>query len=188
MIVLLRSMIGDYEDMRPFAAIDLGSVMVMPFTADRHLTDRYVSWLNDPVVVRYSEQRHHTHDLRSCRDYFQDMNNSNGLFLAIETAATGHIGNVSVAIDGPNRSADVSIMIGERRAWGQGHAAKVWSAITDYLLNDIVRRVTAGTMSVNEPMLAIMRKSGMEIDAVRPRHFIWEGQEVDLVMGARWAT
>ena len=40
-----------------------------PFNTERHLTERYVAWLSDPDVVRYSEQRHRTHTLASCRHF-----------------------------------------------------------------------------------------------------------------------
>jgi len=41
---------------------------MVPFS-EAHLTTRYVGWLNDPEVVRYSEQRHQTHTIESCRSY-----------------------------------------------------------------------------------------------------------------------
>jgi RimJ/RimL family protein N-acetyltransferase len=50
-----------------------------------------------------------------------------------------------------------------------------------------LRRVTAGTMSVNLAMIKLMERSDMQIDAIRPRHFLWEAQEVDLVLASKHA-
>lgn len=50
-----------------FPPLDPGPCRVVRF-ADRHLTERYVGWLNDPAVVRYSEQRHSRHTLWSRRN------------------------------------------------------------------------------------------------------------------------
>ena len=172
--------------MREFKPISIGDLYVSSFRRAL-LTDRYVGWLNDPQIVRFSEQRHRQHSLESCATYLDGMHNSQGLFLSIELKGSelGHIGNISVAIDVPNSTADLSIMIGEKRALGQGYATQAWRAVMKYLLIDAgIRKVTAGTMNVNEPMIRLMRRSLMQIDCVRPRHFLWEGVEVDLLMAS----
>ncbi len=174
--------------MLEFNPITTGGLYISSFRSEL-LTDRYVSWLNDPQVVRFSEQRHRHHSMESCGAYLAQMQHSDGWFLAIEVEGSniGHIGNISVAIDQPNLSADLSIMIGEKRAWGRGYASLAWSAVMQHLLEDAgMRRVTAGTMEVNEPMIRLMQRSAMRIDCVRPRHFMWEGREVGLVTGSRF--
>jgi RimJ/RimL family protein N-acetyltransferase len=174
--------------MREFKPITTGGLYISNFRSEL-LTDRYVGWLNDPQVVRFSEQRHRRHSMESCSAYLAQMHNSDGLFLAIQVdgSGLGHIGNISVAIDEPNLSADLSIMIGEKRAWGRGYASLAWAAVMQYLLEDAgMRRVTAGTMEVNEPMIRLMQRSAMQFDCVRPRHFMWEGREVGLATGSRF--
>ena len=153
------------------------------------ITERYVSWLNDPQVVRFSEQRHLQHTVESCARYIESIHKSQGLFLSLEVKGSelGHIGNISVAIDEPNSSADLSIMLGEKQAWGKGYALKAWQAVIDYLFNEFsIRRITAGTMDVNEPMIRLMLRSSMKVDGVRPRHFLWEGLEVGLITSSRF--
>lgn len=172
-----------------FESLDCGPCLVVPFT-ERHLTPRYVGWLNDPDVVRYSEQRHRRHDLASCEAYAASFAGGEDLFLAIEARdpALGHVGNLTVTIDAPNASADVSVMIGEPAARGTGIGSAAWCATVEWLLGPgRMRRVTAGTMAANTPMLALMRKSAMTIDAVRPRVFLIDGAEMDLVLAARFA-
>lgn len=172
-----------------FESLDCGPCRIVPF-AERHLTARYAAWLNDPDVVRYSEQRHRRHDLASCAAYAASFAGGDDLFLAIEARnpALGHVGNLTVAIDTPNASADVSVMIGEPAARGTGIGSAAWCGIVDWLLGPGgMRRVTAGTMAANAPMLALIRKSAMTVDAVRPRAFLIDGAEMDLVLAARFA-
>lgn len=162
---------------------------VVPFE-ERHLTARYVAWLNDRGRTRFSEQRHRTHTLESCRCYFESFRGSSDWFLAIESdePALGHVGNLSVAVDGPNRVADVSILIGDPRAAGKGLATGAWCAVLDELLgHQRMRKVTAGTMALNEPMLRLMQRSGMIIEGRRAGQFLCEGAAVDLVMAAKFA-
>lgn len=174
--------------MTAFAPMEFQDFRILQF-GERHLTTRYIGWLNDPEIVRYSELRHRTHDQQSCRDYFRSMQDAASLFLAIEMQDPnlGHVGNISVAFDRANESADLSIIIGEKRVWGTGLATQAWSAVVNEALGYFaLRQVTAGTMGINLPMIKLMERSGMKIDAVRPRHFLWEGQEVDLVMASKF--
>lgn len=174
--------------MRMFADRHLGRCALVRFS-ERHLTERYVGWLNDPETVRYSEQRHRKHTRESCAGYFHAMRASSDLFLAIEAydPALGHIGNISISFDDFNKSADVSIMIGEPAARGGGFATLAWNAAVETILEtEGLRRVTAGTMATNEPMIALMKRSGMTIDAIRPRAFLLEGAEVDLVLASKF--
>ena len=59
--------------------------------------------------------------------------------------------------------------------------------LDELLLRRDMRKVTAGTMAVNEPMLRLMRRSGMSVEAVRARQFVCDGREVDLVICAKFA-
>lgn len=161
---------------------------IVPFN-EQLLTERYVGWLNDPDVVRYSEQRHRRHDLAGCAAYFRSFENSPHFFSAILLRNDNlHIGNISVSVDSANRVADISILVGDRDCWGQGLGAEAWQAVQDELLaRQGIRKVTAGTMAINHGMLSVMKKCGMEEDGRRKRHFLCEGQEVDMVMAAVYA-
>ena len=158
---------------------------------EHHLTERYVSWLNDPAVVRYSEQRHQRHSLASCDSYFRSFAASENYFLAIEAqeAVLGHIGNISVNVDRVNGTADLSILIGERLAAGRGLATTAWQGLMHYLLaENRLRKVTAGTMSTNHSMLKLIERSGMFIEGRRSRQFVFEGGEADLVFAAKFKS
>lgn len=166
--------------------LDLSRSRVMRFSED-HLTEKYVAWLNDPEVVRYSEQRHYQHTAESCRDYFQSQVNSDGLFLAIiaKDENLGHIGNMGVSWDAHNCVADVSIMVGDKRAWNKGYASEAWMGLIQYLkMQTKVRKITAGTMASNKAMLNLMLRSGMQAEGVRKAHLLWQGQAVDVVLSA----
>lgn len=118
------------------------------------------------------------------------MQNDASLFLAIEMRDPdiGHVGSLSVAFEPANQSADLPIMLGEKSVWGTGLASQAWGAMVDALLDQFaLRHVTAGTMSVNLAMIKLMERSDMQIDAIRPRHFLWKAQEVDLVLASKHA-
>ena len=157
-----------------------------PFS-DRHLSARYVGWLNDPEIVKYSEQRDRVHTLETCRAYAASFAGTPNYFWAVvaRDAALGHLGNMNAYVDAANSVADVGILLGERAAHGQGYATEAWTAVCDFLLRASgLRKVTAGTISVNAPMLAVMKRVGMVDDGRRMAQVVWNGQPVDMVHAA----
>lgn len=160
-----------------------GPIRLVPF-GSQYLTSRYVGWLNDPATMRYSENRHYVHTLESCQDYFRSMKRDKNYFWAILDRES-HIGNVTAHIDYPNRVADIGILVGEASARGHGAGYRAWRLACDFLLKEAgMRKVTAGTMSENRPMLKIMRSIGMVEEGRRIGQFLLDGKEADLIMAA----
>jgi len=159
---------------------------LVPF-GEEFLTPRYVDWLNDPQVVRFSRQRHSVHTLESCRRYWQSFHGTpNRLWAIVEAAeGLGHIGNLSASIDPRDEVADLGILIGERGAWGRGYGAEAWKAVCRHLFEGQgVRKITAGTYATNLAMLGIMRAAGMADDGRRRRHALVDGGAVDVIHAA----
>lgn len=170
------------------AVFETGRLVAVPFS-EEHLTARYVGWLSDPETTAYSEQRHRAHDLASCRAYFESFAGRRGDFLALMRREDGaHVGNISLAVDGPNAVANVSIMIGEPGARGTGLGREALAGVVAHLFEDRgLRKVQVGTMDANEAMKATALSVGMVPDGRRARHFVYEGREVDLVHFAAFA-
>lgn len=166
--------------------IETSRLLIVPFF-EQYLTQTYVNWLNDPLVVRYSEQRHRSHTLESCRQYWRSFTNTPHYFWAVTAIdpKLGHIGNLNAYVDEVNSVADVGIMIGARDVWGGGYGLEAWVAVCNYLLYDVgIRKVTAGTAAVNRGMLRIMEKAGMAADGRRIGQYMMDGVEVDVVHAA----
>lgn len=154
---------------------------------ERHLTQVYVDWLNDIEIVRFSEQRHHYHTLESCTEYFNQQQDGNDLFLAIEALEESnqkHLGNIGVTIDKVNRYADISILIGEKNYWGKGIALLAIKGMINYLKEEEnINLFTCGTMSCNIGMIKVMEKLGMEPKTTIPNRFIIDGDYHHLIQG-----
>ena len=157
---------------------------------DPHISARYVDWLNDPETMALSRQRLASHTIESCRDYVVGFATSPHYLWAIErmgqqSESGEHIGNIRANIDTNNSTADVAILIGERSCWGTGIGSEAWQGVCDWLLGERgIRKVYAGTTSLNKGMLGIMRRSGMVDDGIRARHYEIDGQEVDVIYAA----
>ena len=157
-------------------------LVLEPFS-EKHFTQEYVGWLNDPEVVRFSEQRHRRHTVNSCREYIDSFKGTtNHIWTILANDGIGHIGNISVCVNTNNNIADISILIGKKQVWGQGFGAEAFIGICNYLTGVLkIRKITAGALSTNTGMLKVMEKAGMVEDGVRRQHYMWEGSEVDMV-------
>jgi [ribosomal protein S5]-alanine N-acetyltransferase len=157
--------------------------------SSQHLTEKYVGWFNDPVVVKYSEQRHLSHTLASCQNYYDQQLESDNLFLALEARNTTsdhyrHIGNLGISIDEKNQYADISILIGEKDFWGKGIGLLAIERISNYLFKkEQINLISCGTASLNQGMIRLMEKLGMNPSVTFPNRFLINGHWADLVQG-----
>ena len=175
--------------MIPAEKIVSDRLQVVPFGKE-HLTPRYVAWLNDPEVVKFSDQRFRRHTLETCREYWLSFGGSPNYFWAVELRSDGHphIGNINAYVDPAHGVADVGILIGDKSCWGRGYGSEAWTAVVQWLINRAgLRKVTAGTLSYNTGMLAVMRQAGMVEDGCRVRHQLVDGKELDVVHMALFA-
>jgi RimJ/RimL family protein N-acetyltransferase len=99
-----------------------------------------------------------------------------------QTTKNIHIGNIIAYIDSNNKTADISILIGNIKEWGKGYGLEALRSVITYLFNNKkVRKVTMGTMSTNKQMLRIMEKLRMLNDGKRNKHYLMDGKEVDII-------
>lgn len=145
--------------------------------------EQMANWLNDPEVVRYSEQRHRKHDWES---QFYYVNEGPDIFREIH-AGESFIGTITAHIDRHNAIADVGILIGDKSVWGQGYGTEAWIAFCDHLFLREVRKIEAGAMSANTGMIRIFVKSGMTFEGFRDDHFdLGDGKYAHMVMWGKF--
>ena len=157
-------------------------IKLTPFTPD-HISDEYLSWLNDKELMRFSRQRFHTHTRETSIDYLNSFEGSPHYFFAIEQIENNlHIGTLNVFCDMENATADIGLLIGHRDAVGKGYGKSAWNLAINYLLNTIhVRKITGGTSAKNTAMIRIMETSGMQPEGRRIQQELIEGEPTDVL-------
>tara|TARA_B100001250_G_C19808350_1_gene794507 strand:- start:2809 stop:3309 length:501 start_codon:yes stop_codon:yes gene_type:complete len=144
------------------------------------ITEEYVNWLNNPELMKYSENRHKKHTFKSCREYYKTFHNSTNLLYAIiDSDFNKHVGNINAYIDIDNGIADIGILVGKTK---KGYGYLAWVKMIEILFKKKnIRKITAGTMSGNIPMLKIFEKSGMVYEYTKKNQFIFCSEFMDLV-------
>jgi RimJ/RimL family protein N-acetyltransferase len=129
-----------------------------------------VAWLNDPEVVKYSEQRHRSHDYASQHKYIEGFHPPS--MLRLITTGNQLIGSITAHVDEHNLVADMGILIGDKSKWGQGYGTEAWIAMIERLFGLGIRKIEAGCMECNQGMIHIFKKSGMLLEGCREHHFM----------------
>jgi [ribosomal protein S5]-alanine N-acetyltransferase len=152
------------------------------------ITSAYIGWLNDPRVVRFSNQRFGVHDRASCEAYLRSFNGTNNLFISIRKIEDDlQVGTMTAYCSGRHGTADVGIMVGDASARGTGIGLEAWRLLTDWLLVDGgARKVTAGTLGCNVGMIRLAERSGMRLEGRRIAQEIVEGEPQDMLYFGRF--
>ncbi len=152
------------------------------------ITNEYVEWLNNPEVVKFSNQRFVKHTLESSLQYLHSFSGTGNLYLSIKDKRSHRlIGSITAYIEPKHGTADMGLMIGNHEVWGQGFGLETWSNLMEYLLNtENLRKVTGGTLATNLGMIKIMERSGMHLEATRQKQEIVDGVPVDILYFAKF--
>ena len=138
------------------SAMDMDSIRTM------------VKWLNDPLVTRYSEQRHKIHSVETQLAYIKSFGPPNKFYEI--RRANDLIGTLTAYIDEENSVADVGIMIGIEY-WENGFGFEAWEAFCDHLFAHDIRKIEVGALDINKGMVRIFGKYGMFMEGERLAHF-----------------
>jgi len=129
------------------------------------ITKKYISWLNNKILMQYSERRHQKHSIRSCKKYLDSFKNSHNKFFAIVDCKNyEHVGNITTIIDKKNRTADIGILIGKCK---KGYGLLAWKIMIKYLFSKKIRKVTGGAMINNKAMIKIFINSKMKFEYIK---------------------
>jgi RimJ/RimL family protein N-acetyltransferase len=165
---------GDKIQLRPFTALDID--------------DAYIGWLNDPDVVRFSNQRFLAHDRESCLRYLASFEGTDNLFMSARLLSDDRpVGTLTAYVSTHHGTVDVGIMIGDKSVWGMGYGQDAWNTLTNWLLcRKDIRKLTAGTLACNYGMIKLMERSGMTLEAVRKAQEMVEGRPEDILHYAKF--
>jgi ribosomal-protein-alanine N-acetyltransferase len=149
-------------------------------------TPAYASWLNDPEVTRYLETRHSTHSVETCKEFIEAMNGSdtNHLFGIFEADSDRHVGNIKLGfIDHRYETAQLSLFIGEKAAWGFGYATEAIRLVTGFGFADLgLARIEAGCYEENLGSLRAFLKAGYTVEGFFRKKVVLGGRR----MGSFW--
>ena len=154
-----------------------------PVTLD-DVNAAYERWMNDPEVVRYLEVRG-PQSRQAIADYVRKMaGKSDEPFFAMCLAAGDrHIGNIKLGpINSYHKSADISLVIGEKDCWGKGYATEAIALVAKHAFHTLkLEKLRAGCYAPNEGSAKAFEKCGFKREGLLRGQVVCDGARTDLI-------
>jgi len=148
------------------------------------VTERYVSWLNDPLINRYLEVRHVPQTLESTRTFVQTLSECAIDYLfGIFVDDNDHIGNIRLGpIDNLYSRAFIGLMIGEVKCQGLGYGSEAISIACRWAFEKLkLHKVEAGCYASNVGSLRAFEKVGFTREGRLRHHWRLDGKPEDQI-------
>lgn len=149
-------------------------VRLVPSEASAHL-ENALRWMNDPevtarlnLILGVTRRQEELFFERTATQRETDLH------WAIVTEELGHIGFIALhQINWPVRCASGGLMIGDRRAWGQGYATDAVRVRTRFAFDQLgLHRIEGHT--INPAMVRVYEKTGCRQEGIA-RKKLWRG-------------
>jgi [ribosomal protein S5]-alanine N-acetyltransferase len=151
---------------------------------ERDLDGPWFQWLNDPEVCRYNSHATFPNTATEMRDFFESTRRSrDAVVLAMVWKETDeHIGNLSLQrINWIDRTADLAILLGDRRFWKTGVSTEACRLLVEYgFIRLGLERIQCGTTDDNVGMQKLALRVGMSQEGVRRQAVYKNGKRRDL--------
>lgn len=160
-------------------------VALLPFEPE-HVSQRYVDWLNDPEVTKFTEVPP-GQTIENARAYVAQGATDKNSALWRVTVDGEHVGNIRISnIVWKHLRADVALMIGEKSVWGRGIGTEAIRLVTAYGFDTMkLHRLQAGIYANNGASLRAFEKAGYTVEAKRSDYSLFDGEYVDAYLVAK---
>ncbi len=147
-----------------------------------HVSEAYLSWLNDPEVVKYMSTWSTTYTFDELVEYARKTIASDKNHMFAIFAGEMHIGNVKLSVNTTHHYADVGIMVGSKEHWGRGYAKRAISEVVDHAFKELkLKKLTAGMVITNRRSLGAFLSNNFQIEGYRRSHWQFAAGRSDYV-------
>ena len=144
----------------------------------KHVSHRYLGWLNDPDTNQFLETRFNVISIPTLKDYVASKTGRGDvLFYAIHSLDNIHIGNIKLGpINSNHMTADIGFFIGDKSYHRKGVASQAIIKLCEYGFSLGIKKITAGAYSNNIGSIKTLLKSGFYEEGFRRSQVISNGK------------
>lgn len=157
--------------------------LILEPLSQKHVSERYLSWLNDPEVYRYLESGGN-YTMSQLIDYVVDAEKKDIYFWAISLKENKkHIGNIKIdPIQTRHQTGEYAIMMGDQAEWAKGYAQEASLKIIDFAFSTLqLRKITLGVVQNNTSAVKLYEKLGFMTEGIYKQHGFYDGKYCDVL-------
>ena len=143
----------------------------------KDVSRNYINWLNDPEVVRFTEQRYYKHTVISVKKFVAEKKKSKNEFLyGIFLSDKGiHIGNIKLGpINYIHKFAEISYFIGDKKFQNLGLGCLAIKKICKMAKSEFkLKKIIAGLYEKNIPSKKILEKNKFKLEGIEFKKYIY---------------
>ena len=139
------------------------------------VTPKYISWLNDYEVTKFTEQKYFNHTYESVLNFVIEK---------YKSEQDSQNGNIKLGpIKWEHKAAEISFFIGEKEFWGKGIATKCVKKLVQFGIKELfLEKVNAGYYEKNIGSGKVLKNCGFEIEGIRESDVIFENQRIKSIL------
>lgn len=134
----------------------------------KDINEKYLSWINDTQVTRYTDIGNFPTTLAGLKDFYYEVSKSkkDAMFAIVHQKNNLHIGNIKLGnINWVHRYADLGIVIGDKKYWGKGCGTDACRLLLRYAFEILnLHRVFLGVSALNKYAIRAYKRIGFKIE------------------------
>ena len=165
---------------------NLKKIMLRNLNLKKDISKKYLNWMNDSEVQKYTEQKFIKHSLNSIRKFVKEKNESKneflyGIFLKKNNIKI-HIGNIKLGpIDFIHMTCNVSYFIGEKEFWGKGFTTLAIKEIIKIAKKKGLKKLKAGFYEMNVGSKKVLEKNNFKLDGIMKAEVIYKNKRCNYI-------
>jgi [ribosomal protein S5]-alanine N-acetyltransferase len=164
----------------PKTAFAEGSLVYLRPLTPGDLNERYLGWINDPEVTRYTETGVFPSTAADLERYYRNVASSKTdvMFAIVHKRSGRHVGNVKLgSIHWIHRTATMGILIGDKAFWGKGVGLEATRLMAEYGFERLnLHRINLGVFVEHQAAVRCYERAGFKIEG-RLREDLFQGGE-----------
>jgi len=160
-------------------------IYLSPLTKD-DISAEYINWLNDSEVCKDNSHATFPNTYSKTLTYLESIEKSSSeIVFAIRWEKNDvHIGNISIQnINWINRSAEIAILIGNKKYWNKGVGSEAYKLVIGYGFRTLnLNRLSSGQTVTNKGMISVCEKNGMRKEGTLREVLYKNGEYTDAVI------
>ena len=143
------------------------------------ITKKWISWLNDKEVTRFSDQRLSNHTFKSQNKYLKNKINENKTIFFKVYLNKNEIGIIVLTnINKFHKSCEINYLIGEKNIWNKGVATYIINVVIKYAFKKLkIKKIYTGVYSNNIGSKKALLKNKFKIEGVSKGFYKFNSQK-----------